>query len=166
MYKTGFVEPFWTDEHRHLNYRSAEFNNPIDIDKWRSQGYTHMNFKGDLYDMKNAMPDWADPFFRIFGGTNIGLSFYKMNTCDILPVHCDTYETYVKFHNIPDPNKIFRAIIFLEDWQSGHMLEVDGDPITNWKKGDYIMWQFNTPHMAANIGTTSRYTAQITFTDV
>ena len=112
------------------------------------------------------MPEWTEPFFNIFGGINVGVSFYRMNTCDILPIHCDTYETYINVHKISDPGKIRRAIIFLEDWQSGHLLEVDGTPIVDWKKGDYVIWDYNTPHMAANIGTESRYTVQITFTDV
>lgn len=166
MFKKGLITPFWEDKHRYLNYRRAAFNNPTDVDRWRSQGYTHINFTGELYDMKNVMPEWADPFFKIFDGINVGVSFYRMNTCEILPMHCDTYETYINVHNISDPSKIQRAVIFLEDWQSGHLLEVDGTPIVDWKKGDYIMWDYNTPHMAANIGTDPRYTLQITFTDV
>lgn len=166
MFIKGLIKPFWGDQHRNLTYRRAPFNNSKDVDRWRNEGYTHVNFTGELYDMKNVMPEWTTPFFNIFGGTNIGVSFYRMNTCDILPIHCDTYETYIKVNSIDDPNKIKRAVIFLEDWQSGHLLEVDGEPIVNWKKGDYVIWNYQTPHMAANIGVAPRYTAQITFTDV
>jgi len=30
------------------------------------------------------------------------------------------------------------------------------------KSGDWISWNYDTPHMAANIGTEPRYTLQIT----
>jgi hypothetical protein len=79
------------------------------------------------------------------------------------PYHADKHYLLQKAHGTGDT---YRYLIFLEDWQSGHLLEVDGTPIVDWKKGDYIMWDYNTPHMAANIGTDPRYTLQITFTDV
>ena len=30
------------------------------------------------------------------------------------------------------------------------------------KKGDYVMWKNDVPHMAANLGRENRYTMQIT----
>jgi len=56
--------------------------------------------------------------------------------------------------------------VFLEDWQPGHILEIDGSPISQWHAGDYVIWNYDTPHMAANLGLVPRYTAQITFTNV
>ena len=53
-------------------------------------------------------------------------------------------------------------MIFLENWKSGHYFEIDGVPITNWTKGEYIFWEGDTPHMAANMGIEPRYTMQIT----
>jgi len=35
----------------------------------------------------------------------------------------------------------------------------------NWTKGEYIMWRGDTPHIAANVGSTNRYTMQITAHD-
>ena len=166
MFEKGLVTPFWEDKHKDLNYRRQPFNNSSDVERWRDQGYTNINFTGEMFDMKNIMPDWTKPFFNIFQGLHIGVSFYRMNTCDILPLHSDTYETYIRVHSITDPSKIRRAIVFLEDWHSGHLLEIDSVPIVNWRKGDYVVWSYDTPHMAANIGTTPRYTAQITFTNV
>jgi ectoine hydroxylase-related dioxygenase (phytanoyl-CoA dioxygenase family) len=55
-----------------------------------------------------------------------------------------------------------RAVIFLEDWKSGHYFEIDEVPIVNWKKGDYILWKNDTSHMAANLGKENRYTMQVT----
>jgi hypothetical protein len=52
--------------------------------------------------------------------------------------------------------------VFLEDWKSGHYFEGLGTPITQWHAGQTIEWSYDTPHMAANIGTKPRYTLQIT----
>jgi hypothetical protein len=35
-------------------------------------------------------------------------------------------------------------------------------PLVQWKAGQVVEWAYNTPHMAANIGKTPRYTLQIT----
>jgi hypothetical protein len=52
--------------------------------------------------------------------------------------------------------------VFLEDWQPGHIFEIDGHPLTKYKSGTMVIWQYKTPHMAANLGLTNRYTLQIT----
>ena len=59
-------------------------------------------------------------------------------------------------------HKIRRAIVFLEDWKSGHYLELQGKPIVEWKKGFTVIGAYDAPHMAANIGLNPRYTLQIT----
>jgi len=166
LYKQGLVEPFWNLKHRELDYEREPFNCKEDITLWRQQGYSQKYFTGEMYDMKKQLPDWTAPFFSIFEGKNVGLSFYKMDTCNILPYHRDTYNYYKTLFNIENPNDIWRAVIFLEDWKPGHIFEIDNVPITQWKAGEWVLWQYDTPHMAANLGLDPRYTAQLTFLDV
>jgi len=167
LYKQGLVEPFWGLEHRYLNYQREMFNCEEDLIKWRSQGYSQTHFTGSMYDMKNIMPDWCNRFFSIFeNSANVGLSFYRMDTCNILPHHHDTYSYYKKLFNIENNLSIWRAIIFLEDWKPGHIFEIEQEPITKWRAGEYVLWQYDSEHMAANLGLEPRYTAQITFTNV
>lgn len=160
------IEPFWGLEHRYLNYKREPFNNKEDIVRWRSQGYSQTHFTGSMYDMKNDMPMWCDHFFNIFEGFNTGLSFYKMDTGNILPHHRDTYNYYKKLFNIKNNMSIWRAVVFLEDWQPGHIFEIEGNLLSKWKAGEYVLWQYDAEHMAANLGLNPRYTAQITFTNV
>jgi hypothetical protein len=165
-WNSGHIDSFWDFKHRDLSYqRGRAFNNPEDLKKWEDLGFKLDPAGGDTYDMKNIMPAWADPFFHMFGGDNVGISFFRMRTGDILPAHRDTYKTYIKFHNIENPASVNRAIIFLEDWKPGHIFEIEGTPITKWVAGDYIKWNYNAEHMAANLGLDFRYTLQITFTD-
>ena len=160
------ITPFWGQQHRYLAYRRESFNNKEDLVLWRSQGFSQKHFTGEMYDMRNPMPPWTEKFFNIFNAQNIGLSFYKMNTCNILPRHRDTYHRYIKLFKITDTSKIRRAIVFLEDWRPGHIFEIEQTAITEWKAGEYIVWHNDAEHMAANLGLEPRYTLQITYTDV
>jgi hypothetical protein len=112
--------------------------------------------------MPNPMPDYAQGFATLFDWDNVGIAFYCMRTLDMLPRHRDHYVTYIKKFNITDTSKIWRAIVFLEDWRSGHYIEVDGKPIVKWQRGDYAMWNYDVEHFAGNFGTDPRYTMQIT----
>ena len=80
-----------------------------------------------------------------------------------MPVHSDLYKRYIEVFNLQGrEHTIRRALVLLEDWKSGHYLEVEGKPCVNWKAGDTAEWVYDAPHMAANIGLDDRYTLQIT----
>lgn len=166
MVTLGSTANFWKTYHTSLNYHRLLFNNPDDISDWRVQGYTQHHFGGEVFDMGDIMPSWADTFFNLFDGQFIGVSFYKMSTGDILPYHQDTYKKYIEIYKVTDPTRIKRTIVFLEDWKPGHIFEIAYEAITNWKAGDYVTWNYDTPHMAANLGMEARFTAQITYLDV
>lgn len=163
MFAQGLIKPFWGTMHTTLDYTKKLHNDPEQVALWKSQGFTHKNFTGKMYGMDNPMPGWSEPFFSIFPGEHTGLCLYKMEPGDIMPTHSDTFSKFKDLHNISQSDEIHRAIIFLEDWKSGHIFEINNTPVTNWKAGDYVVWKNDTPHMAANLGTEPRYTAQLTF---
>ena len=81
----------------------------------------------------------------------------------ILPTHKDLYLKYIEIFNLQGKeHTIRRAVVFLEDWQSGHYFEYLDNPYTNWKAGAVVEWEYDAPHMAANLGDLPRYTLQIT----
>ena len=159
------IECFWDNEYKHLDYSVESFNNPLDTERWLKAGY-RCNFTGAMCDMRNVQPSWNHKFvehFQSLGWQDIGTSYYRMDTCTILPEHQDTYKRYIELFNLQgQEHTIRRAIVFLEDWQSGHYLELKGVPITDWKAGFTVVWAYDAPHMAANIGLKPRYTLQIT----
>lgn len=163
--QTANIDCFWNDEYKHLDYSVETFNNSLDTESWIKQGY-RCNFTGAMCDMRKAQPSWNHRFIEHFtklGWQDIGTSYYRMDTCTILPVHRDTYARYVKLFNLQGrEHSIRRAIVFLEDWASGHYLELKGVPVVGWKQGFTVIWAYDTPHMAANLGLTPRYTLQIT----
>ena len=116
--------------------------------------------------MRQPQPSWNRGFIDFFadqGWKDIGTSYYRMTTGTVLPVHQDLYVRYVKLFNLQGKEQdIRRAIVFLEDWQSGHYFELDGKPLLEWQAGNVIQWEYDAPHMAANFGLLPRYTLQIT----
>jgi len=159
------IECFWDDEYLHLDYEVESFNNPLDTERWIKAGY-RCNFTGAMCDMHKTQPSWNHQFIKYFqdlGWRDIGTSYYRMDTGTILPVHQDIYKKYIDIFNLQGKeHTIRRAIVFLEDWASGHYLELDNIPVTGWRKGFTVIWAYDRSHMAANIGLTPRYTLQIT----
>ena len=159
------LTPFWDNEYKSLNYKHEEFNDFASVNRWLVQGYTGQ-FTGDMCDMRQPQPSWNRGFIDFFadqGWKDIGTSYYRMTTGTVLPVHQDLYVRYVKLFNLQGKEQdIRRAIVFLEDWQSGHYFELDGKPLLEWQAGNVIQWEYDAPHMAANFGLLPRYTLQIT----
>lgn len=160
----GHVDPWWDLRHRDLKYIHEQFNDSESLSEWRRLGYTQTRFTGDMYDMRNAEPGWTTPFRSIFPFERFGWSFYRMPPGSVLPAHRDTYDRFKLIHGLDTKNTVVRTIVFLEDWASGHYLEMNGQPFTGWRAGDWVSWRDDFLHLAANMGKTDRYTLQLTGT--
>lgn len=159
------LEKFWDDEFKTLNYITEPFNDPVSVNQWLAQGYQGKVI-GEMCDMRHALPSWNHKFVEFYenmGWKDVGVSYYRMRTGTVMPVHQDLYKRYIEVFNLQGQEQtITRALVLLEDWKSGHYLEANGVPIVNWKAGQVVEWLYDTPHMAANIGLEDRYTLQIT----
>jgi hypothetical protein len=160
-----FLEVFWDDEFKHLNYINEPFNDTLGRNRWTTAGYPD-RFSGDMCDMRSSQPSWNKKFIDIFAGMgwkDIGTSYYRMRTGTVLPTHGDLYVKYINVFKLHGrEHRLRRAVVFLEDWKSGHYFEGMGVPLTQWTAGTVMEWTYDTPHMAANIGLEPRYTLQIT----
>jgi hypothetical protein len=54
-----------------------------------------------------------------------------------------------------------RYLIFLQNWELGHMVEFDKQPITKWKKGDVWVFDHLEYHCAANTSNKNFVTCQV-----
>jgi hypothetical protein len=158
----AWFNPWWGTQHRALDYINEPFNNPQDLQVWRDLGYTQTTFTGDLYDMRYPEPPWIDRFRYFLPLRHFSWSVYRMRPGTTLPEHSDTYARFREIYDISPDVQIRRYVIFLEDWASGHYLEVDGEPLQPWLAGTAVFWHDGLPHLAANVGKTDRYTLQIT----
>ena len=159
-YEFGHIDPWWDDSFKDLTYQYLPHKDTNMVNEWIDQGYTNVNLNGALCDVRDGK--FSKKFIEFFNWKNAGAAIYQMNTGDVLPVHRDHYITYQQVFDITDPKVIWRAIVFMEDWKSGHYFEIDNVPLTKWKAGDYVMWNHDVPHMAANLGIEPRYTMQVT----
>jgi hypothetical protein len=116
--------------------------------------------------MRSVQPSWNKQFVKIYeemGWKDVGTSYYRMSSGTILPTHQDLYVKYIELFDLQGQEQcIRRAVVFLEDWKPGHYGEYEDQPMVNWRAGDTVEWQYDTPHMAANCGFEPRYTLQIT----
>jgi len=157
--------PFWNEDYKTLDYINESFNDTQLLEVWTSQGYPN-KFTGNMCDMRSQQPSWNQRIVEIFQGQgwrDVGTSYYRMDTGTVLPTHGDLYLKYIDVFKLQGrEHTIRRAIIFLEDWQPGHYAEYMDQAFVNWRAGAVIEWTYDTPHMAANLGLTPRYTLQIT----
>lgn len=164
-FKSYNIDVFWDNEFKHLTYIQEPFNDPADVEQWLSRGY-HNKVCGEMCDMRHKLPSWNHKFIEYYqsiGWHDIGVSYYRMTTGTVMPVHSDRYVRYIDLFNLKgQEHRIRRALVLLEDWKSGHYLEAMGEPVVNWRAGQVVEWTYDTPHMAANIGLEDRYTLQIT----
>lgn len=159
------LDVFWDDEFKHLDYIHEPFNDPDDVQRWLAQGY-QSKICGDLCDMRHRLPSWNHRFIEHYeklGWKDVGCAYYRMTSGTVMPVHEDKYVRYIDLFNLKGKERtIRRALVLLEDWKSGHYLEVKNHPFVSWKAGKVVEWVYDAPHMAANIGLEDRYTLQIT----
>ena len=154
-WKRGNIGRFWeAASYKHLPYvkkLSPDINGKV----WNENQY------GSVYDGTNPMPEWINYFEGMFGLKDQTYSFYKMTSGEAMPKHIDHYRTYQELFNV-EYRSVRRVIVMLENWKPGHYLEAIGVPYVNWIAGTVVQWDYDAPHMAANIGLEPRYTLQIT----
>lgn len=158
----GTIPVWWNSQHRDLAYQHEPFNNTKDVDAWRELGFTQKRFTGDMYDMRSIEPEWIAPFRQYFDMQHFSWSVYRMRPGDVIPEHSDTYQRFCEIHHIQDINLVQRYVVFLEDWASGHYFEIDRQPLTQWVAGSWVGWRGGIRHLAANMGSSDRYTLQLT----
>ena len=148
-----------------LDYFYEPFNDPVTTDQWnQTWGYTFRT--GLQADFRTPQPPWTQQVVQDLSDQGwslscVGTSFYVMRPGDILPRHQDTYARYCAHHGVA-PKHIWRAIVFLQAWQPGHLCEVDDRAVSGYANGHYVIWLNDTPHLAGNVGSVPRYTLQIT----
>lgn len=160
-WKLGHVDVKFSEmSFKSLGYFKEPFNDTATVKAWTDL-YGEIFDTGWMVDHRSFQPEWALDVAEEIGLKNPGTSFYRMNPGTILPYHSDTYARYASYHEV-DPHEVYRAVVFLQDWKPGHLFEIDGEPIYKYTAGTYVLWNYDTPHLAGNIGPDYRYSLQIT----
>jgi hypothetical protein len=145
-----------------LTFVNEPWNDTSNEQQWRSLGYTQTKFTGDMYDMRQPETPWLAKFREHFQLNELSWSVYKMIPGCVLPEHSDSYPRFRRIHNLTSDHSVVRVVLFLEDWASGHYLEMNKTPVVKWRAGDWVAWRDDFLHLSANVGKTDRYTIQLT----
>lgn len=150
------------DQHRNLPYSKQTHRDALQLDAWEAMGY----HRDSITMFICQLPD-PDVWFSYVANhftflSELKFAFHRLTPGHYLPTHSDSYGFYKKQQAIDSPDQIMRYIVFLEDWQEGHLLTVGDHVYSKWIAGDCVGWKGETPHAAINLGTTDRYTLQIT----
>ena len=152
----------WGSKHKELLYQTAPFKDKDQENQWLHSGHKIDSVSVDLHQMKQPY-DWMTYLLQYFEQLDhISFCFSKFKPGQYFPMHRDLYGVFRQKFNISDISTIWRYVIFLEDSEPGHILQVEDKIYHQWKKGDSIGWSGSTAHLAANLGVVDRYTLQIT----
>jgi hypothetical protein len=131
--------------------------------EYKKYGYTEHNTI--IWKTTNINPilefDWEKTIIQQLPLTHAIATVTRQDPGQILPWHMDRLFMLRKLY----PNEkgtIWRFLLFLEDWQMGHVLQVKDTMLHHWKQGDVVVWHPGTMHVAANIGIEPKWTCNIT----
>lgn len=80
---------------------------------------------------------------------------------NVMPWHRDNFHFYKRQHS-DNSEPVVRFIVFMKDWDVGHVLQAGNSIIANWRAGDVILWHPDRFHLSANIGISNKWTTNIT----
>lgn len=122
--------------------------------------YTPHN--SSIYQMFDESPAWIHDLARQLPQDfqHHVVSAIKVEPGQTIPLHRDKH--YILRSKFTLEGETFRYLIFLEDWKSGHYFELQGQPLVEWKAGDWIKFSNDHWHLGGNMGQDPFYSAQVT----
>jgi hypothetical protein len=131
--------------------------------EYKKYGYTQHNTKlwkttsgGDKLDFS-----WEKQVADQLPLDHAIVTVTRQDVGQTLPWHMDRF-FYLKKIYPQDTRAIWRFLLFLSDWQIGHIIQVKNSVYYGWKRGDVVAWQPDSYHLSANVGLATKWTCNIT----
>jgi len=134
-----------------------------------SWGYNEHNTK--LQYRERNLPAFCHEIAKLLSDVleSPQMRLHKQEPGQIIPLHVDSYNAYVHSRRergeggaLLDSKRVIRFLVFLTNGGMGEFFQVGSSVLFNWKAGDVITWPHGKEHLAANAGTTPKWTLQIT----
>lgn len=130
---------------------------------YREQGYTQHNTQ--IWKTTNREPkidfDWEQDICQQLPLDHAVATLTRQDPGQVLPWHADSFY-YLQAQFPQDPRPIWRFLVFMQDWKTGHVLQVGDHVHAHWQQGDTLVWPPGTLHLAANVGSEPKWTCNVT----
>lgn len=147
---------FWTGDL--VNYQFPE-----SVSTGQREGF-HANYfsKSNNLDQGfgDQLPACRDKFFEELDIKKGTVSWTCIQPGRVIPTHNDRFYKLRTEHGV-DIDDCVRYLVFLQEWELGHMIEFEEQPITKWKKGDVWVFDHLSYHCAANTSNHNFITCQV-----
>lgn len=152
----GNIKDFWTDDL--INYRF-----PHSVSTGQREGF-HKNYFNEannlLQGFGDELPECHKMFFDLLDIKQGTISWTNILPSCVIPTHNDAFHKLREQYSV-NISKCIRYLVFLQEWELGHMVEFEEQPITKWKKGDVWIFDHLSHHCAANTSNTDFITCQV-----
>jgi len=131
--------------------------------EYKKYGYNQHNtqsWKTTNFDPKINF-EWENLIAEVLPLDNAVVTIHRQDPGQVLPWHIDRFFMHKRLYP-NDERPIWRFLVFLEEWQNGHVLQVGNSVLHHWQQGDTVVWTPGTWHLAANVGLNKKWTANIT----
>jgi len=156
------IDVTWTStDFLNLDYQFREAKDDAQFNDYQFEPYLSVMKIGCFHCGADA-PSWIQCIGDQFDLHDKVLAIHYMQPGCLLPLHRDQYQFYSKKYAIEDINKIKRILVFLEQSQPGHIIQIENQFYTDWQAGQCVQWTGDTLHAAYNLGTKKRFILQIT----
>lgn len=163
----GHITPVWNLlDISNLSMRTAKLHSSkTDVNEYLKVGHNDNQIYIDVYFEPNPMPAGTDAVrqeFKFLDNLRIAINCLSPGT--YLPWHEDGFDRYLEITDVNDRNKIFRAIVMIEDGLPGQYLHIADTIHHGWKAGDWFGWFGPTLHATYNFSYKKRFAYQVTGT--
>lgn len=152
-------------------------------DKWNNVGTQFKLYQEDLYrswgHIKAATQHFVcydpkldfdiQPILDVIGcvDSTHSINFMRIPAGRLIPWHCDTYAWFMQSHNIaPSRFKdVKRALLFLQDWAAGQVVQYGKQSLSDWIAGDVYGWDHDCWHGGCNFGDQDLNLLLVTYLD-
>ncbi len=128
-------------------------------------GYNKYNSRYTQWiDNRDDLPTDFNTIKNLCSLKDATIACFKQEPGHTNPWHFDTYQGAVERGNLTDEERknVKRYLLFLENWDWGHFLQVGNSVLTHWKAGDMYTWDYGMYHLSSNAGIAPKWTCQIT----
>jgi hypothetical protein len=126
----------------------------------RSLGYYNAHNCRFYQHFDEDLPEIFHRLAKACALSNYSVSLIRQDPGQVIPWHQDKFYT-LKQRLGAGEHRIFRYVVLLEDWKTGHYLQIGNEPVVKWRAGDIFTYARDVYHLSGNCGVEPKYTMQV-----